>query len=233
MSCILMVQFTGHEEKMARKPSWNPSGTCTYTTVSRRADRGLETSLSDSESVSEWKSGHPYSIQNELSLICWDVSLGISSQHASATDSNWLTWESFCTTINIDPTLQEVEDLILPIQLFPHHYHWGDISPSKAAVCGRTVGNANCAIRQMLANMGVNDPRLLPSGKLNFRLSRQLSSYKNRIHPCPELNQYQSQSYSTQLTYYTSQSPMIVHYCQHAHPGLLLPFMPRGICTIE
>jgi hypothetical protein len=48
-----MVQFTGHEEKQDRKPSWNPSGTCTYTTVSGRADRDPETSLPDSESVSE------------------------------------------------------------------------------------------------------------------------------------------------------------------------------------
>jgi hypothetical protein len=49
-----MVQFTGHEEKKARKPSWNHTDTYTYTAVSRHADRDLETALSsDSESVSE------------------------------------------------------------------------------------------------------------------------------------------------------------------------------------
>jgi len=36
----------------------------------------------------------------------------------------------------------------------------------------------------MLANLGYSDPRLLPSGKLNFRLSRQLSHY-NKMDPPP------------------------------------------------
>jgi hypothetical protein len=36
----------------------------------------------------------------------------------------------------------------------------------------------------MLANMGFHDPRLQPSGKLNFRLSRLLSYY-NKLNPPP------------------------------------------------
>jgi hypothetical protein len=48
------------------------------------------------------------------------------------------------------------------------------------------VGDAVRAIGQMLANMGFNDPRLLPSGKLNFCLSHQLAAYKKAIHPHPK-----------------------------------------------
>jgi hypothetical protein len=51
-------------------------------------------------------------------------------------------------------------------------------------VRGRTVGDAVRAIGQTLANLGHTDPRVLPSGKLHFRLSRQLSSY-NKADPPP------------------------------------------------
>ena len=53
------------------------------------------------------------------------------------------------------------------------------------------MGDALRAVGQTLANLGFADPRLLPSGKLTFRLSRQLSCYSrsdpppSRVKPIP------------------------------------------------
>ncbi len=99
------------------------------------------------------------------------VALGVSQQQAASTDSTWLVWEAFCNDLQIDPTLKDSPDHIIPLQLFAHRYRCGQISPSKTVVRGKTVGDAVRSVGQMLANMGYTDSRLLPSGKLNFRLS--------------------------------------------------------------
>jgi hypothetical protein len=124
-----------------------------------------------------------HDVHLDLSLIQRDVALGVSLQWANATDSTWSHWLDFCTSLKIDPTLQTTNDPILPLQLYTHHYRWGQISPSRTAVRGRTVGDAVRAIGQMLSNMGYTDPRLLPSGKLNFCLSRQLTAYTKQDSP--------------------------------------------------
>ncbi len=65
------------------------------------------------------------------------------------------------------------------------------LSPSGTHVRGRTVGDAVRAIGQTLAQLGLPDPRLTPSGKLEFRLSRLLASYTkadpppSRVKPIP------------------------------------------------
>jgi hypothetical protein len=93
--------------------------------------------------------------------------------------------------LNFDPTLQQTDDPIILLQLFAHCYRWGVISPNKTPVRGRTVGDALHAIGQTLSYMGLPDPRLLPSGKLNFRIACQLSSYTksnpppSRVKPIP------------------------------------------------
>jgi hypothetical protein len=130
-------------------------------------------------------------IAADIRTIIQDVSLGVSTQRASATDTTWTTWEAFCADLNIDPTLQTTPDPVLPLQLFALRYRRGEISPSKSKVRGKTVGDALRAVGQTLANMGYSDPRLLPSGKLQFRLSRQLAYYSkqdpppSRVKPIP------------------------------------------------
>jgi hypothetical protein len=129
----------------------------------------------------------PYSqhdIEDELRLVRQAVSLGVSPQRTSAADNTWTIWEQLCDSINIDPTLQTTANPIIQLQLFTHRYRGGTISPSKSVVRGKTVGDALRSIGQTTANMGYGDPRLLPSGKLNFCLSRQLSHY-NKANPPP------------------------------------------------
>jgi hypothetical protein len=59
------------------------------------------------------------------------------------------------------------------------------------SVRSRTVGDALRAVGQTIAKLGFADPRLLPSGKLTFRLSCQLSCYSksdpppSRVKPIP------------------------------------------------
>jgi len=80
--------------------------------------------------------------------------------------------------------LDALDDPIPILQVFAHRYRVGDLSPSRAQVRGRTVGDAVRAVGQTMAQLEYPDPRLLPSGKLEFRLSRQLAAY-NKIDPPP------------------------------------------------
>ena len=124
-------------------------------------------------------------ITGDLLSIARAVALGICVSRANATTSTWDLWCHFCSSLGIaDPTLQHLHDPIPVLQLFAHRYRLGIISPSKTPVRGRTVGDAVRAVGQTLAGLGRPDPRLQPSGKLEFRLSRQLASY-NKSDPPP------------------------------------------------
>jgi hypothetical protein len=120
-----------------------------------------------------------------------DVSLGAAANKALPTSTTWRIWEHFCAFINADPTLTESDDPITILQLFAHCYRRGELSPSKTQVRGKTVADALRSVGQTLSNLGYSDPRLLPSGKLTFRLQRQLSYYNkkdpppNRVKPIP------------------------------------------------
>jgi hypothetical protein len=112
------------------------------------------------------------------------VAMGICLSRASATKSTWDVWCSFCSPLGIKPSLQGLQDPIPVLQLFAHHYRVSTISPSQTPVRGRTVGDALRAIGQMLSGLGIPDPRLQPSGKLEFRLGRQLAAY-TKLDPPP------------------------------------------------
>jgi hypothetical protein len=123
--------------------------------------------------------------------IATAVAMGISLSRANASKSTWGIWCQFCTNLNLDPTLSNIPDPIPILQVFAHRYRVGTLAPSQAAVRGRTVGDALRAFGQTLASMGHVDPRLQPSGKLEFRLFRQLSFYNKsdpphaRVKPIP------------------------------------------------
>jgi hypothetical protein len=91
----------------------------------------------------------------------------------------------------LDPYLQQIADPILLLQVFAHRYRTGALAPSGTKVRFRTVEGALCSIGQALATLGSSDPHLQPSGKLDLRLSRQLSAYKKedppptRVQPIP------------------------------------------------
>jgi len=129
-------------------------------------------------------SEHPC-LEHDLSLIRRDVTLGLSRSRATATCSTWHLWEDFCHTLAIEPATADIPDPIPIFQVFAHRYRQGEISPSKSVVRGRTVGDALRAVRQTMAHMGLRDPRLTPSGKLDVRLSHLLAAY-NKADPPPQ-----------------------------------------------
>jgi hypothetical protein len=122
-------------------------------------------------------------VSAELRIVQEDVALGVNAKQQVTDTTIWDTWQDFCLSLHADPTLHQADDPVTLLQLFAHRYRRGEISPSRSAVKGKTVGDALRAVGQTISNMGYQDPRLLPSGKLNFRLSRQLSSYNKRDPP--------------------------------------------------
>ena len=59
----------------------------------------------------------------------------------------------------------------------------GTLAPSHSQVRSRTVEDALRAVGQAFTALGKKDPWLLPSGKLDFRLSRKLTAYKKQDPP--------------------------------------------------
>jgi len=88
-----------------------------------------------------------------------------------ASNSIWDIWWNFCNALRCDPYLLDSGDPVPILQVFAHRYQTGKISPSRAPVRSRTVGDAVHAVGQTLSSLGLADPRLLPSGKLTYRLS--------------------------------------------------------------
>jgi hypothetical protein len=130
-------------------------------------------------------------VERDLCLIQEDAALGVCRSRANAALSTWQIWLEFCNSLQQDAYLQETQDPIVLLRLFAKRYRTGELAPSGAPVRARTVENAVRAIGQTLAALGCDDPRLLPSGKLELRLQRQLKAYgkldspPNRVKPIP------------------------------------------------
>ena len=127
----------------------------------------------------------------EISIIQRTTAAGISTRTQRAGDTTWNIWEDFCHDLHQDPTLANIDDPIPLLQLFAQRYRLGEVAPSGHQVRSRTVEGALRAIGQAFSALGFQDPRLTVSGKLDFRLSRQLSAYKktdpppHRVKPIP------------------------------------------------
>jgi hypothetical protein len=107
----------------------------------------------------------------------------------------------------------------------------GIIAPSQLKVRSHTVEGALCAMGQTFTALGRPDPRLQPSGKLDFRLSWQLPGYSkadpppHRVKPIPPAG-----SPTCHSTCLYHPRPHLQCHWAHAHDGLFLPTMTRRIC---
>lgn len=130
-------------------------------------------------------------IAADFRAIAHDVAHGVSPNRASRADSIWNVWLAFCSTISAPPHFDGIVDPIPTLLLFAHRFRYGQISPSGTTVRSRTVEDALRAVGQAFSTLGCVDPRLTASGKLDIRLSRQLSAYKkedpppHRVKPIP------------------------------------------------
>jgi hypothetical protein len=130
-------------------------------------------------------------LRHELSVIQKITAAGVTAGRQHSTDTTWDIWQHFCESLHYDPFLTAIHDPIPLLQIFAHRYSTGILAPSGSPVRSRTVEAALRAVGQTLATLGNRDPRLQPSGKLDLRLSRQLSVYKklepppSRVKPIP------------------------------------------------
>lgn len=127
----------------------------------------------------------------DLRLLREAFDAGVVPSRAHAQNNTWLRWRLFCQTLGTDETLSAVPDPILLLQLFAQRYRDGRLAPSQRQVRSRTVEDALRAVGQGFTRMGAPDPRLTPSGTIDFRLQRQLRSYTradpppSRVKPIP------------------------------------------------
>jgi hypothetical protein len=128
---------------------------------------------------------------HELGIIKAITAKGIAAGRTGANATTWDIWHTFCCSLYLDPGLADIDDPIPLLQIFAHRYRTGLLAPSGAQVRARTVEGALRAVGQAFSTLGQQDPRLLPSGKLDIRLSRQLLAYKKedpppcRVKPIP------------------------------------------------
>jgi len=127
----------------------------------------------------------------DFGLAQADVAAGVVSSRAAAAEAHWTRWCKYCQELGLDPTLQKFQDPIPFIQVFMYRYRTGVIAPRNKGVRSRTVEDAARAVGQTFSSVGSPDPRLNSSGKIDFRIQRQLSCYTkqdpppNRVKPIP------------------------------------------------
>lgn len=94
------------------------------------------------------------------------------------------------------------------LQIFAHRYRIGQVAPSGSPVRSRTVEAALRSVGQTFASLGQRDPRLQASGRLDFRLHRQLQAYTKADPPPTRVKPIPLQVLQAAITYcYRTQLP--------------------------
>jgi hypothetical protein len=152
--------------------------------IGRGLRGGYECKLSCSALLEACHPSHRTNLLSELSIVKQATAAGVTAKHQDGANSAWNIWIAFCQDLQCDPYLSTLDYPIPLLQIFAHRYSSGALAPSGSPVKSRTVEDALRAVGQTFATLGCPDPRLQPSGKLDFRLSRQLSSY-SKVDPPP------------------------------------------------
>ena len=115
-----------------------------------------------------------------------------SPQRDSSAHTAWHLWETFCTSLGVDPHLTEVgRDKVPLLMLFAHRYKHGILQGSGNSVRSRTVEDAVRFVGQAFARVGAIDPRLNAFGVIDIRLSSMFRAWKHadpppsRVKPLP------------------------------------------------
>ena len=99
-----------------------------------------------------------------------DISKGLSTGQATASDGHWTKWTYFCARLALDPLLVAYQDPVPILNAFARDYRTRAIAPGSRGVRSRTVEDAVRSIGQAIAMLGANDPRMAPTGKLDGRI---------------------------------------------------------------
>ena len=122
-------------------------------------------------------------VESDLCLIVQDVLHGVSTRRAQATTTAWQQWEQFCTMLSVSPLLAGIRDPIPFLLVFQLRWRDGRISPKGQPVMARTAEDAVRQVGQTFSLLGASDPRYDKHGKVDFRLRRQVASWKRRDRP--------------------------------------------------
>jgi hypothetical protein len=128
---------------------------------------------------------------SDLGIAQTATRAGVTSHYSDRRDKAWDIWSGFCQSICQDPTLRDLPDPVLLLQVFATRIRDGRLAPSGKPVGHGTVSTALRHVGQTLAFMGTPDPRLDRRGSLDLRLKHQLRHYSKtdpppkRIQPIP------------------------------------------------
>lgn len=120
---------------------------------------------------------------SDLLLVQTEVETGVVAGTARSQCNIWLTWLECCASISFDPWLQSIRDPVPILQVFAHRVRTGELSLSGSVALSRSPEAYIRAIGQTFARLGAPDPRLNTFGDIDFRLSRQYSSYRKADPP--------------------------------------------------
>jgi len=127
----------------------------------------------------------------DLSAVQEAIRTGITSKCANALDSRWERWDEFCSEHGLDPFLRQHTDPVPILQVFGQRHRDGRNTPRGKPVKARTVEDALRAVGQKFASVGAADLRKDAHGTIDFRIYRQIRSYKKtdsppvRVKPVP------------------------------------------------
>lgn len=105
----------------------------------------------------------------------------------AAAATSWTQWQLFCDECSVDPLLTGIADPIPFFLVFAVRYRDGSLSKSGDPVRSGTVDDILRDIGQTMALLGRPDPRILPSGKQEFRLKRLLKGFTKEDPPSQRL----------------------------------------------
>ena len=127
----------------------------------------------------------------DYSIVQKSIRTGVAPTRADALDNHWTRWLDYCDDHGLDPFLRNYKDPVPILQVFGQRYRDGRIAPWGRPVKSRTVEDALRAIGQKYASLGTKDLRKDSTGAIDFRIQRQLRSYKRddpppiRVKPVP------------------------------------------------
>ena len=114
---------------------------------------------------------------DDIGALGQDIQHGVCPSRVAKAESTWTVWCKFCASINVSPSLTEVDDPLFVILLFGKQYREGKIT--KNPVRARTAEDAMRQVGQAFSLLGLIDPRMDRSGtKLDIRLTRLVSCWK-------------------------------------------------------
>ena len=128
---------------------------------------------------------------NDLRSVQAEVAAGVVPERSTADKKIWAKWIEFTSSLHLDGFLQTLADPVPILQVFAHRVRDGRLALGGGDVRARTAEAYTRAVGQTFTGLGQTDPRLNVFGKIDFRLQRQLASWKKedpaaqRMKPFP------------------------------------------------